>query len=95
MPLRILTAGQWEEEDMPPEVKAETPRVQREWNRAHDAMAALSTDGTNVVVESTHDIQTIRPEVVIACVNEVVDKVRERLRDTAHHSHAHALRSEE
>lgn len=78
MPLRILTAGQWEEEDMPAEVKAETPLITREWDRAHQAMAALSTDGTNVVVDSTHDIQEVRPEVVIASVDEVVDKVRER-----------------
>jgi pimeloyl-ACP methyl ester carboxylesterase len=78
MPIRVLTSSVLE---LPPDtaadVVAEVPSVQSEWRRAHDAMAALSTDGTNTVVEgSGHYIQNLKPAVVISAVDEVIDKVR-------------------
>jgi pimeloyl-ACP methyl ester carboxylesterase len=76
IPIRVLTAA-----DPPPGLSpgdlAERPPFAAEWRRAHDAMAALSTDGINKMVEgSSHNIQDLKPEVVISTVGEVIDKVR-------------------
>jgi pimeloyl-ACP methyl ester carboxylesterase len=47
------------------------------WKHAHDVIAALSTDGKNVVVEnSSHFIQRDQPAVLVSYVNDVVAKVR-------------------
>jgi len=60
------------------DVVAEIPILGVEWQRAHDAMAALSADGVNKIVEgSRHYIQIDNPEAVIAAVNAVIDKARE------------------
>jgi hypothetical protein len=43
-------------------------------------MAALSTDGINKIVEgASHEIQNLKPEVVISTVGEVIDKARTNL----------------
>jgi pimeloyl-ACP methyl ester carboxylesterase len=48
-----------------------------EWNRAHDALAALSTRGVNARVPgANHGIQITKPQVVIDAVNQVVAEVR-------------------
>jgi pimeloyl-ACP methyl ester carboxylesterase len=47
------------------------------WSAGHDAYAALSTRGRNQLVpDSTHGIQTHKPEVVISAVFEVLDEIR-------------------
>jgi pimeloyl-ACP methyl ester carboxylesterase len=78
MPIRILTASdELLPPDTPADVAAEAPSFEVEWRRAHDAMAALSTDGINTTVEgSDHYIQNLKPAVVISTVDEVIDKVR-------------------
>ena len=43
-------------------------------------MAALSTDGIDKVVSASHEIQKLKPEVVISTVGEVIDKARTNLR---------------
>jgi len=80
IPIRVLTAS-----DPPPGLSsddlAERPPFAAEWQRAHDAMAALSTDGINEMVQgSSHYIQDLKPEVVISTVGEVIDKARTNLR---------------
>lgn len=79
MPIRVLTRSDFFYPDMPADVAAEVPRFITEWRRAHDAIAALSTDGINTTVEgSSHYIQKDKPAVVISTVDEVIDKVRAR-----------------
>jgi pimeloyl-ACP methyl ester carboxylesterase len=47
------------------------------WKRAHDAIAALSTDGQNVVIpDSGHFIQHDQPAILARYINEMVAKVR-------------------
>jgi len=79
MPIRVLTASDHPPPpSMPADAAAEqTTTFDREWRRAHDAMAALSTDGINTIVEgSRHYIQNLKPAVVISSVDEVIDRVR-------------------
>ena len=78
IPIRVLTAS-----DPPPDTPADAlaarPPFAAEWLRAHDAMAALSTDGINkTVAGSSHN--NFKPEVVISTVGEVIDKARMNLR---------------
>ena len=82
MPLIVLTAGQVQ--TLPPEVHA-TPATQaalneflgKAWPRAHDAIAALSTHGRNVMVpDSSHYIQEIKPQLTIDSIDEVIDAAR-------------------
>jgi pimeloyl-ACP methyl ester carboxylesterase len=79
MPLIVLTAADMPSfPDDPPAVKAETPAMQAAWRKGHDGYAALSTRGVNRIVEgSSHDIQQIKPQVVIDAIDEVVDEVRD------------------
>lgn len=82
IPLIVLTAGQIQA--LPPEVHA-TPTMEaalkvfmgKAWPRAHDAIAALSTRGRNIMVpDSTHYIQQIKPQLTIDCIDEVIDATR-------------------
>lgn len=46
------------------------------WGAGHDAYAALSSRGRNQLVpDSGHNIPINKPEVVIAAVNEILDKI--------------------
>jgi pimeloyl-ACP methyl ester carboxylesterase len=79
MPLRILTAGNPLE--TPPSFSAtaiaQAPAFKAELVRGHDAMAALSTNGANIVVPgTTHYIQLIKPEIVISTISQVVDEIQ-------------------
>jgi pimeloyl-ACP methyl ester carboxylesterase len=79
IPVRVLTAAD-PRPGTPADVLAERPPFAAEWRRAHDAMAALSTDGINKMVEgSSHEIQNLKPEAVISTVGEVIDKARTNL----------------
>jgi pimeloyl-ACP methyl ester carboxylesterase len=78
IPIRVLTTS-----DPPPDTPADAlaarPPFAAEWLRAHDEMAALSTDGINkTVAGSSHN--NFQPEVVISTVGEVIDKARTNLR---------------
>jgi pimeloyl-ACP methyl ester carboxylesterase len=79
IPIRVLTASE-PLPDTPADALAARPPFAAEKLRAHRAIAALSTDGIDKVVACSHEIQTLKPEVVIDTVVEVVDKVRMNLR---------------
>jgi pimeloyl-ACP methyl ester carboxylesterase len=52
-------------------------RFKQEWKTLHAEQAALSTRGRQQIVpDATHFIQVDRPDMVIAAVREVVDRVR-------------------
>ena len=74
-PLTVLTAGK---ESHAPGVTAEqATRLEAMWKAAHDGIAHLSSNGRSVVVsDSEHFIQIEKPEVVIAEITAVVEKVR-------------------
>jgi pimeloyl-ACP methyl ester carboxylesterase len=92
MPLIVITAGRDESSalsslrGMPgAHTPAELAELREEirlflqdaWGPAHDAYAALSTQGRNQLVpDSGHNIPINKPEVVIAAVNEVLDETR-------------------
>jgi len=81
IPIRVLTTSE-PLPGTPADVLAARPPYQAEKLRAHAAMAALSTDGINKVVGTSHsEILDLKPEVVIATVGEVIDKARANLRE--------------
>lgn len=78
MPLIVLTASEFlSPPDYSAAAKAEIPKFHAEWERAHDAYAALSTRGVNLTVEgSSHDIPQIKPQAVIDAIDGVVSEAR-------------------
>jgi len=64
----------------PPTPVEEQAAMGQVWKAMHDEAAALSTRGENRLVASGHNIQTEKPEAVIAAVNEVVAAARARKR---------------
>ncbi|TAJ71259.1 MAG: alpha/beta hydrolase [Phenylobacterium sp.] len=60
----------------PPTPVEEQAAMGQVWKAMHDEAAGLSTRGENRMVASGHNIQTEKPEAVIAAVNEVVAAVR-------------------
>ncbi|HEY2686607.1 MAG TPA: alpha/beta hydrolase [Steroidobacteraceae bacterium] len=73
MPLIVLTAGAPPPVPLQGEAKMQLPKLQSEWSKMHDEIAALSTHGTNRVVSgATHYIYLDRPAVVLATVREVL-----------------------
>jgi pimeloyl-ACP methyl ester carboxylesterase len=80
MPIRILTSGEARPPkpgSMPEKAISEYPAFRREWLQSHEAMAKASTDGSNqIVANSRHFIQELKPEVVISTVEEVIEKAR-------------------
>lgn len=78
MPLIVLTASEFlAPPDYSAAAKAEIPKFHAEWERAHDAYAALSTRGVNLTVEgSSHDIVQIKPQAVIDTIDGVVSEAR-------------------
>lgn len=79
MPLVVLTAA---EPDTPPpgtpaEVAAQAAALPGVLRRGHAEIAALSTQGVQRLVQgSSHYIQQIKPDVVVAAVGELVDRAR-------------------
>ncbi len=76
LPLVVLTATTHGEDQMPATLRASLQQFEPEWRRAHMRIAALSTRGHYVLVQSGHYIQFDRPGVVIDAVNTVVSEVR-------------------
>lgn len=60
----------------PPTPAEEQAAMGQVWKAMHDDAAAVSTRGENRMVASGHNIQSEKPEAVIAAVNEVVAAVR-------------------
>ncbi len=77
IPLIVLTAGN---KNTPPGSTASDKELaawDKDWSDAHDRLAALSTRGQNRRIEgTTHYIHLIKPDVVIAAIEEVVDAAR-------------------
>jgi len=76
LPLVVLTATSHGEDQMPAAMRASLQQFEPEWRKAHMRIAALSTRGRYVLVQSGHYIQFDRPGVVIDAVNTVVSEVR-------------------
>ncbi|PTS77492.1 alpha/beta hydrolase [Sphingomonas sp. HMWF008] len=80
MPLTVLTAS--DGPDLPSELvaaRAELPRMAAIWSEEHDRLAALSTIGTNRIVDGTsHYIHRIKPERVVTEIDAVIDAARAR-----------------
>jgi pimeloyl-ACP methyl ester carboxylesterase len=79
MPLIVLTATV--RPPTPPNAPADqiaaSEAWDREWNRAHDDLAALSTRGLNARVPgANHNIQGTKPQAVIDAVEVVVRQAR-------------------
>jgi pimeloyl-ACP methyl ester carboxylesterase len=83
MPLVVLSAMNTQADlppGAPPEALAELPGFMAELVHDRDALAALSSRGSNRKVEgSSHYIQMQMPEVVIAAVREVVAAARKAM----------------
>jgi pimeloyl-ACP methyl ester carboxylesterase len=63
--------------DYPAAARAEIPAEEAEWNKGHDELAALSTRGINARVPgSGHDMQHMKPQVVIDAIDEEVNEAR-------------------
>lgn len=81
LPLIVLTAGR--PSALPPELADSQSAIDQRWSEGHDALAALSRNGSNRIVEGAgHMIQTEKPQAVIAAVEEVLGQARSRLART-------------
>ena len=78
MTIRILTAPDPFPSDMPADAAADWSSFTTELNGAHDAMAGLSTDGTNRVIGGANhvSIKDVRTDVALATVDDVIAKIR-------------------
>jgi pimeloyl-ACP methyl ester carboxylesterase len=78
MPLIVLTAGKANVPPDPPEnIRAEISASAAEWRRAHQELAALSTQGVNrIIIDSTHDIPNKDSRAVVDAIFEVVSQAR-------------------
>jgi len=70
-PLIVLTATR--QDDIPPEIPPQDARAEEDlWvHQLQPELARLSTRGKQIVVDSSHEMPTERPEVVIAAIHEV------------------------
>jgi pimeloyl-ACP methyl ester carboxylesterase len=74
-PLVVLTAGNKQRPDFPPEMHA---RLEAEWLELQKDLAALSSAGRHVVAqESGHYIQKDQPDLVVDAIRQIVEAVRE------------------
>jgi penicillin amidase len=74
MPLIVLTQSPETPEAYPGLSVQQVDSMNRLWMQMHDELAALSTRGSNRLVNNSgHYIQKDRPDVVIGAVREVVD----------------------
>ena len=70
-PLIVLTATR--QDDIPPEIPPKDAQVEEDlWvHQLQPELARLSTHGKQIVVDSSHEIPTEHPEVVISAVHQV------------------------
>jgi pimeloyl-ACP methyl ester carboxylesterase len=85
MPLIVLTAGELTLPPGQPQPPDSQVRAALDgFRRGHDQMAAVSTRGVNrVVKDSAHNIQLIKPQVVVDSIDEVVDEARADMAKTS------------
>ena len=79
MPLIVLTAvDRPAPEDATDEMRAQILAFDAEWDRAHDALAGLSSRGVNARVPGgDHNLHVSKRQVVIDAIEAVVREVRE------------------
>ena len=70
-PLIVLTATR--QDDIPPEIPREDAQAEEDlWvHQLQPELARLSTQGKQIVIDSSHEIPTEHPEVVISAIREV------------------------
>lgn len=70
-PLIVLTAAR--QDDIPPEIPVEDARLEQDlWvYQLQPDLARLSTGGKQIIVDSSHEMPTEHPEVVISAIHEV------------------------
>ena len=70
-PLIVLTATR--QDDIPPEIPPDDARAEEDlWvHQLQPELARLSTHGKQIVVDSSHEMPTEHPEVVISAIHEV------------------------
>jgi pimeloyl-ACP methyl ester carboxylesterase len=78
MPLIVLTRTVFgAPPNYPAAARAEIPAEEAEWSKGHDELAGLSTRGINARVPgSGHDIQHMKPQVVIDAIDQVIREAR-------------------
>ena len=70
-PLMVLTATR--QDDIPPEIPPKDAQAEDDlWvHQLQPQLARLSTHGKQIVVDSSHEMPTEHPEVVISAIHEV------------------------
>jgi len=70
-PLIVLTATR--QDDIPPEIPREDAQADENlWvHQLQPELARLSTHGKQIVVDSSHEMPTEHPEVIISAIHEV------------------------
>jgi hypothetical protein len=70
-PLIVLTATR--QDDIPPEISRKDAQADEDlWvHQLQPELARLSTHGKQIIVESSHEMPTEHPEVVISAIHEV------------------------
>jgi hypothetical protein len=70
-PLMVLTATR--QDDIPPEIPPKDAQAGEDlWvHQPQPELARLSTHGRQIVVDSSHEMPTQHPEVVISAIHEV------------------------
>jgi pimeloyl-ACP methyl ester carboxylesterase len=82
IPMVVLTAPVTQEPGATPAQQARATEFWKSWKAGHDALAARSTRGESILVDSTsHFIQIDQPLSVVSALQEVVDQVRTRKSD--------------
>ncbi len=72
VPLVVLTAGSPPPVPVTGEAAKDVPKMQAEWNRMHDDLAALSSQGVNrTVAGASHYIYVDQPETVLNAIEDV------------------------
>ena len=82
LPLLMLTAGSEFLKHTPPG-NADAARMQARWGELQREILHLSSDAQQILVrDSGHFIQREQPEVIIAAIRQMVEKVRGQTSDT-------------
>ena len=91
-PLMVLTATR--QDDIPPEIPPKDAQAKEDlWvHQSQPQLARLSTHGRQIVVDSSHEMPTQHPDVVISAIREVWPAARayHLMVDRTDHDRVHA-----
>ena len=78
IPMIVLTAGAYIHDTPPtPGGAQQAARLQSEWRAMHGEIAAQSTNGTQVFVETSgHFVQRDQPEAIVEAIRQMLERVR-------------------